>query len=344
MNAYQRVMAALTGQPVDRVPVLVVLGAYGGKLTHTDLKTVYSDSSAWVAGQQAVQDTFGLDMVMTPFDYSAIAEAFGGEVAWSEQQAPNMKRPAVGTAAEALQLPLPDPRQTGRLPVILEATKMLASLYKERVPVIGVLPGPGALPSLVTGLEAWMETLLFDRQAADKLLDYTGQFFVSWANALLQAGADCLVITEGMAALEVLPRTHFNDLIMPCLRSTFSQVQGPKVFHHNGGRINHIVDLLSSLEGLVAVSVSSKDDLSEARMKLGPDLALIGNLDCLAFPSASPEELYRQCMACLRSAAPAGPYLLANAGADIPLTATEEQIRVLKQASCDYAVETGAVS
>ena len=68
MNSYQRVMGTLTGQPVDRLPVFAVLGAYGAKLTGVDLRTLFSDASAYVAGQQALQREFGFDLVMTAFD------------------------------------------------------------------------------------------------------------------------------------------------------------------------------------------------------------------------------------------------------------------------------------
>lgn len=149
MNAYQRVMNTLGGLPVDRPPVFAVLGAYGGKLTGTDLKTLYSDSSAYVAGQVALQKEIGLDLVMSAFDYTLISEAFGGEVAWFTDQAPNMKRPAVRNAVDALSLPLPNPQQTARLPIILDVTRKLAALYKEQVPIIGVLPGPCILPALL---------------------------------------------------------------------------------------------------------------------------------------------------------------------------------------------------
>ena len=55
----------------------------------TDLQTLYSDAAAYVAGQRALQEAFGLDLVLATFDYSAIAEAFGGDVAWCADQAPN---------------------------------------------------------------------------------------------------------------------------------------------------------------------------------------------------------------------------------------------------------------
>lgn len=46
MNSWIRVMHTLAGRPTDRVPVLAVLGAYGGRLTGTDLRTLYSDAAA----------------------------------------------------------------------------------------------------------------------------------------------------------------------------------------------------------------------------------------------------------------------------------------------------------
>jgi uroporphyrinogen decarboxylase len=341
MNSYQRVMNTLAGQPVDRLPVFAVLGAYGGKLTHTALSTLFSDAAAYVAGQKALQEEFGFDLVISAFDYSVIAEAFGGEVAWSADQVPNMKRPAVRKAADALLLPLPDILCTARLPVILEVNRQLASLYKEEVPIISALPGPCILPALLVGMEQWMEAVLFDQDLAQKLLDYTGSFFVSWANALLDAGADCLVVTEGMATSAVAPRSMFAGQFLPHLRDIFSQIHGPKVLSSTGGCMNHILDLLPGLDGLAGVIAGSKDDLAEARQLLGPELNLIGNLDNLTLPAASVDEVYEMSMACLRTAAPSGHYILANAGADMPQAVSPENLRAMQAAAAAYSAETG---
>lgn len=339
MNSYQRVMHTLSGQPVDRLPVFAVLGAYGGNLTGTDLRTLFSDASAYAAGQIALQETFGFDLVLTAFDYSVIAEAFGGEVAWSADQVPNVKRPAVRRAVDALSLPVPEVDKTGRLPMVLEATRMLAGLYKEKVPIIGVLPGPCILPSLLVGMDQWMEVVLFDKELAQSLLDYTAPFFISWANALLAAGADCLAFTEGMATAAVAPRTMFAEQFLPHLQSTFTRINGPKVISSTGGCMNHVLDLLPGLDGLVGVIAGSKDDLVEARRLLGPDLNLIGNLDNLAMPSVSAESVYEMSRERLRTAAPTGHFILANAGADMPQSTPPENLRAMLAAAADYAAE-----
>lgn len=341
MNSYQRVMGTLLGQPVDRVPVFAVLGAYGGRLTNTDLRTIYSDASAYVDGQKALQEEFGFDLVLSSFDYSVIAEAFGGEVAWSADQAPNMKRPAVRKAADALALPVPDIAKAGRLPMILETNRRLADLYKERVPIIGVLPGPGILPALLIGMDQWMETVLFDAELAKRLLDYTAPFYVSWANALLATGADCLAITEGMATSAIASRDLFADQFLPHLRTVFSQINGPKVISSTGGCMNHVLDLLPALEGVVGVIAGSKDDLTEARRLLGPGLNLIGNLDNLSMPSFSADEVYEACLARLRAAAAGGHYILANSGADLPQATPPDNLRAMLSAAADYSKEIG---
>ena len=337
MNSYKRVMNTLSGEAVDRLPVFAVMGAYGAKLTGVDLRTLYSDANAYVAGQQALQTEFGFDLVLSAFDFSAISEAFGGKTAWSVGQAPNMKRPAARTAAEALLLPLPDPQRTARLPVVLDATRQLAGLYEKQVPIISVLPGPGILPSLIVGIEQWMEAVLFDQLLAQELLNHTTRFFVSWASALLEAGADCLVVAEGMASAEIAQRSLFAEQILPHLTAAFASIEGPKVLHHAGGRINHTLDLLVGLNGLVGVTVGSKDNLSEARRLIGPNLTLIGNLDNLTLPSVTEEEVYEMSLACLREGASSGRFILANSAADIPLATPVDNLRAMIAASASYS-------
>lgn len=343
INSYERVMNTFQGLPTDRLPVFAVLGAYGGKLTRTDLKTLYSDAQAYVAGQQAVQDFLGFDMILATFDYSAITEAFGGEVAWFDNQAPNMKRPAISDPSAVVTLNLPDPSRTGRLPVILAATRQLSSMYRGNVPVFAAVPGPGALPALVLGLEAWMETVLFDEDNARRILERTGRFFLDWVHALCEAGVTGLVVTESVASVEISTRKLFEEVFLPHLNSLFGQINVPVVFHHGGGRIQHILDLLPGLPGVVGVVVGSKDTLVAARSALGDELTLIGNLDNLSLPAVSAAEIRRRSLECLKTAAPAGRYILSHSAADVPISTPLENLRAMLQAAWEYAAkETGA--
>ena len=225
--------------------------------------------------------------------------------------------------------------------MMLEATRQLAGIYKGQVPIISVLPGPCILPSLMVGMDQWIEAVLFDGELAQQLLEYSGHFFVNMANQLLEAGSDCLVITEGMATAEIAPRSLFAERFLPHLHSMFRLVQGPKVISSTGGSINQSLDLLPGLDGLVGVIAGSKDDLAEARRLMGPELTLIGNLDNLTIPAASVEEIYEMSLARVRTAAPSGRYILANAGADIPLSTPPENLRAMLAAGAAFSAERG---
>ncbi len=337
MNSLERVMNSIKGLPVDRVPVFAVLCAYGAKLTNCDLHALFSDADAYVAGQVAVQDAFGFDAVIGTFDFSALAEAFGGEVAWHADQCPTMKRPAAQDALSALRLALPDPRTTKRLPTILAALRHLVEIYGGEVPVFAVIPGPGILPTMMMGLEAWMDAVLFDQETALRVLERSGRFFVSWAKALLGTGITGLVVAEGMATENVLPRSIFAEFFLPHIRAMFELVDGPMIFHHSGGSINHIADLLPGLHGLLGVVVGSKDDLTEARRLIGPDLLLAGNLDNLGFPTATAGQIREGSLQCLRIAAQGGHFILSHSAADIPLATPPANLLAMIEASAGYA-------
>ncbi len=344
MNSFERVMNTIRGLPADRVPVLAVLGIYGGRLIHSDPKTIFTDARAYAESQGAVQKTFDIDMILTPFEFTSLAEAFGGEIAWFADQAPNLRKPAAASIAEALKLPLPDMNATGRLPVVLESIRLLSAQFKGKVPLFAPLPGPGALPVLMMGMEAWMDALLFDFPAALALLEYTGRFCADWGNALLAAGADGLIFVESMSSAEIMPRLMFETKLLPSIAKTISDFQGPIMFHHGGGSLNHVIDLVPGLPNVVGALVGSKDSLADARKRVGPDFLLAGNLDNLGFAAAGSSELYAQSLSCLDKGARRGHFMLANSGADIPLATAPETIRAMLDASALFSGSVGTSS
>jgi uroporphyrinogen decarboxylase len=294
MNSFDRVMHTIQGKKVDRIAVAPVLGAYGAKLIKTGLKNLYCDAGVYLQAQIEVQNRFDIDMVLAPFDYSAIAEAFGSRIVFYDNQPPNMKKPAASSAEEFLRIPFPDISSSGRLPEIIRAVGLLAASFKSDKPVFAAIPGPASLPSLVAGIDNWMDILLFQPVQAKKILDYCGKFFIAWGNALLAAGATALIVTEGMAAAEILTPELFASKILPFLKEVFPEIRGAILFHHTGGRINPVLPLLKNIPEILGFALSARDDLIEARNTVGPSTLLLGNIDNISFPVAGSEEYMGQ--------------------------------------------------
>jgi uroporphyrinogen decarboxylase len=331
-------MGTLLGNPTDRTPAVAVLSAYGAKLTHVELPRLFQDSACYVAGQDAVQEILGLDMVMTPFEFSAIAEVFGAEVVWFAHQPPNVKRPGARSVTEALANPLPPPLRSGRLVVSLEVAHLLHKRYAEQVPVFMPLPSPSALCALILGMEGWIESLLFDTEKAVLLMKRMTPFLLELANAHLQAGVNGIILTEAMASAEILPRNLLEPLILPSLRDFMQEIRGPILFHHSGGSIGHMVGLIPSLPGVAGVSLGACDDLVEARKILGHSMLLLGNIDNLSFPRSSPEEMHKRCLHTLLQSSGKGPFILANSGGDIPLATRPATLLAMKEACTEHAI------
>jgi len=339
MNSFERVMNTLQGLPVDRVPVLAVLNVLSTKLTNFPMKKIYTDIESYIESQKVIVDTFGIDMVLSTFDYSVIGEAFGSKVVFFDNQAPNIKKPLTISMDDFLKQPLPDLKVTGRLPMVLATSQKLAEIYNGKVPVFAAVPGVCSLPALIFGLEKWLDTLLFDPVSASRIMGYTGKFFVEWCNALLKAGNTAVIITEGMTAKEIIYRELFTTRFLPIIQELFPKIHGPIIFHHTGGSIDHILDLLSTIPGLLAVAVGSKDNLIQARKLVGSQMSIIGNLDNLSFPALSEDGIYRLSQKELEEMSECGHYFLANSGADIPITTPLENVHAMLRASKDFSAK-----
>jgi len=329
MNSLQRVMGVVTGQPVDRPPVFAVLGAYAARSSGVPMRTLYEDAATHVRGQLALRAEFGFDLVIAPFDFPAIGEAFGGQTAWFDHQAPNLRRPAVESAAEALALTWPSPdAEVGRLQVCPRAAEALATACGSETPVFGILPGPGGFPALIMGMEAWINTLLFDPGRARELLARAVEWLAGWASRLVSAGVTALIMPEAAACSDVLPRALFLDTLEAPLLSLLPRLGAPVVVHHTGGRVTHLLDRMATWP-ILGVAVGARDDLAGARGLLGPGKLLVGNLDNLAFPGWSPEQVAVEARDRLEQAFGAGPFILSNSGADLPLGTSPETLHAL---------------
>ncbi len=336
MNSLERVMNTIQGKSVDRVPVFAVLSAYGARLAQLELPSIYQDAHCYLAAQKAALKAIPVDMAQAPFDYSVLAEAFGGKIKYFADQAPNLQRPAVRSWQELIKIPFPDFKSCGRLPVQLATIKLLAEEYAGEKPVFAGLPGPCALPVLTMGMDLWLNTLLFDPIGKKAVLEYCAEFLVAWAREMLAAGATGFIVTEAMAPAEITTREILTGL-MPHICATLEKINCPKVIHHSGGRINHVLDLFADISGVIGYAVGPADDLLEARQIIGPHSLLVGNIDNLSFPRSDSEKIYRQSCDILEKMAGKGPFILANSGADIPVITPIDNIAAMLRASEDMA-------
>lgn len=318
MNGRERVTRILSGQPVDRPPLVPVLSLYGARLSGQETETYYTDPAAYVIGQSAVMDLFEPDVIFSPFVFTAEGVAFGGQDVCLACHPPNMKSYAVEQKSDIARLRLPDPHGHPRLRFVLEAVARMRDRLGHRAMICSPCPGPVDLPPLLMGLDAWFEIFLFDEPARRLVLDLAVEFYVRWANALLAAGADFVGTPVAFGNPTLVTRSQAEDVVLPTLRRAFAEVKGPIVFHHAGGSLGAYLGLYSDLPNVVGYLMDEADSLAEARREVGPGKILLGQLNATGLVGAPPNLVYDKATGILRERAGDPLFFLSTSGADVP--------------------------
>jgi uroporphyrinogen decarboxylase len=318
MNGRERITRILSGQPVDRPPLVPVLSLYGARLSGQDSETYYTDPAAYVIGQSAVMDLIEPDVIFSPFVFTAEGVAFGGQDVFLAHHPPNMKSFAVKEKADIARLRVPDPHEHPRLRFVLEAVARMRDQLSHRAMICAPCPGPADLPALLMGIDAWFEILLFDEPTRTVMLDLAVDFYVRWANALLAAGADFVGTPVAFGNTTLVTRSQAEQVILPVLRRAFADVKGPIVFHHAGGSLGAYLSLYADLPNVAGYLMDETDSLADARRDVGPGKLLLGGLNATGLAGAQPRAVLDRATRILEERAADPLFFLATSGADVP--------------------------
>jgi uroporphyrinogen decarboxylase len=339
MTSLERVLATMTHKKPDRVPVFPILLMQGAAEMGMGLKQYFGQGANWAEGQLKLREKFGHDCVVGIPHVVQDITAFGAKVMYWEKGPPSPGGMIIHSWKDVDQLTVPDPHAVPELVETLKAIELLAKEVKGEVPIIGAAIAPFSLPSMLMGTEKWMDLLLFEETAVrqevmGRMLEITLEFCVAWSNAQLEAGADVIVLADGMASAAVLTRQQFIDYALPIVKATIPRING-FVVHEGVGHLHPMLDLLVDI-GLLGVILSHVDDLAYCRQIVGDKLALIGNLNNIEMRRWSPEDMTRKCREAIEANSSCTGFVLSAEGPEIPLGVSDEAILAMVQASKDW--------
>jgi uroporphyrinogen decarboxylase len=332
MTPFERVTAVLRHQLPDRVPVFPVLLQQGAAASGMSLENYFTRGECLAEGQLRLLDKFGHDCVFGMPHLVEDITAFGARLMYFDNGPPSAGGMVIHSYADVDHLDTPDPLSSRQLGETLTAIELLRQRVGGDVPILGGCLAPFSLPSMLMGTELWMRLLFLEDPAVreavfPRLIQITSEFCVRWANLQLEAGADAIILADGMASAAVITRAQFIDLALPVIRATVPRINGP-VIHEGVGHLHPMLDLLANV-GLAGVMLTCQDNLATAKEQVGDDLALIGNLNNLAMRRWSAADMEEEAQAALEQAAPGGGFILANQGPEIPLGTPEDTIHAM---------------
>jgi uroporphyrinogen decarboxylase len=315
-----RFLAACRRLPVDRTPVWMMrqAGRYLPQYRAVRSKTTFLGlcKSPDLAAEVTIQpiDEFGMDAAILFSDILIPLEAMGLPLEFNED-GPHLPRP-VRHAADVERLGIPDPEAT--MPFVPEAVRRIKAGLAGRVPLIGFAGAPFTLASYAVeggGSKNYthLKGLIFrEPSVAHTLLEVTARTVAIYLRAQVAAGAEAVQLFDTWAG--ILSPRDFEEFALRYVRSIISELRespewqgpdgGPPIIYYPANGVAPYLEQVASA-GADVVGIDWRIDLDVARRRLGPNLAVQGNLDptALFLPK---DKIAERVQAVLAQAGPTG--------------------------------------
>ena len=330
MNSLERIMRVLNNQKPDRIPVTPILLLQGAKMLGLGLEEYFSKSEYMVQGQQKLVEKYDHDAVYGIPHIVEDIEAFGGKLLYFESGPPSVGKLA-WNSWDDVPSKSPDPLQHPAMQRTLSTIKSLAKVYKGEKLILGAVIAPFSLPSMLIGTERWMELLWEDELIRGPIMKQTMNvcmdFCIRWANAQLQAGADTVVVVDGMASATCIMREQFETLALPILKETIHSISGTVAFEPLGS-IEPFIDLVGDI-GASLILLEHRDNLKRCKQVLDGKMAIMGNLNNIEMIRWEKDTTRRKALEVLKQIGDESGFILSNQGPEIPWDVSEEVIQTI---------------
>lgn len=341
MSSLERCMTVLQGGMADRIPVVPQTFLFAMETAGTTIGQTVRNARKMVEAQVVCQAKYGYDGCVIDFDDATLAEACGAKVIYRDDEPAIVDESdlALKDLRDVDRLKLPDPWSSGRLPVWLEATRLLVDRIGDHVFVMGRADqGPFDLACLLRGPQHLMMDLMDEKNhaAIHRLIDYGRKACALFAKAQKEAGAHATSIGEAFAGPALISPALYRQFALAPQRRLVEEVQAfgiPMSLHICGNTTAIISDM--GRTGARILEVDWQLDMGEARRAVPTSTVLMGNVnpgDPLVL--GAPQQV--DAAACRVIHATGGRGLFLSSGCAMGRNTPPENVRALVAAAAKY--------
>lgn len=285
MTSYERLMAVLSDNKKDIDKISCINSVSVSTIEFMDYYDAYwpaahKDPVKMAKLGSAAHRLCGLNNVSVPFCMTVEAEVLGATIDFHEEK---IKWPSVRKfqVKEPSDLKFPeDVSTTGRVPVVIEAIKILKKEFDGTVPVNAyIVPPFTSLSSYLVDSITFLKCL---RMAPEKIHQFckdTIDVYTEIANLYKDAGADVITLHEMGASTDNISPAHFEEFVKPYLKEIIRRLKLPTILNICGSSLM-IVDKMVEC-GASAIAIDERTPIKKAREEIDrikPGYPLIGNV------------------------------------------------------------------
>jgi [methyl-Co(III) methanol-specific corrinoid protein]:coenzyme M methyltransferase len=337
MNSKERMMAALAGQSVDRVPVFAAnqTGTYAlMDATGAEWPAAHQQAEPMAELAWGAYSVLGWDAVRVPYCQTIEAEALGCTVKYAGREG----IPRIDVHAYHLGDPIEYPEDfltKGRIPEMLKAISILKERAGDDVAVMGNVVGPFSVVGNLIGITDVLKASFKKPDQLVPFLEVAERAGTALGHALVDAGADIIVIEDMMASIDVISPPIYNSVAQPYEKKQIDNLPRVPTILHICGKLNPIIQGVAET-GTTAVSVEPSIDAPaaiEVLQTFDRPIPLIGGVDAVVtLFSGTPDDVRADVKKALEDG-----YSMIAPGCSVPPAATTEVLQAMARAVGELA-------
>ena len=344
MNSMERVLAALSHQEPDRVPVYPILAGVNRRLVGADYPTWSTDAAVCAAGYLKTAEMFDIDCLVTLIDLSVECDAWGQKIVYPENEAahPDFDELLIRDIHDYARIGKVDYRNSRRMNMHLDVIRRLAAEKKGELPIVAFVFGPlGTLSMMRSQQELYLD-MYDDPEAVKAAVWRVAETLADYAGALCDAGADAIMWDTLFASGSIMSKAMWDEMEGGPMEMLAGVVRGRgcmNMIHNCGQRIYFDAQIRRVRPAAISFLYPPDDcvDFAECKEKYGRDVTLIGCVTPADAVLGTDEQWDGQCRSQIDAMAAGGGFILAT-GCEYPANAGLERAQRMIDIAKTYGV------
>ena len=321
MNGRERIRAALELEVPDRVPVMSGMDALVAKAVGRTVQEYYSNAETYADISIAAWKRFGFDEIFVWWPH-ILPEAMGAKLKYQENDYPTIESPIVKTMDDVDNLRIPDPNNDGKLPLVLEAIRILNDKVGDQVCLCGSTYGTYTETGNLIGFERLLIETMRRGEIVKKLSKILVEAKTRFGQAMVEAGCQLIWMSEPMASPPILPGAIYDEMVLPPWMELTRAIKeaGAYTCWHPCARTNGEYSIFEQLlrGNADMISFSETVDMRNVKALFAHKKCVAGNIDPVMIGRSTSERVEREAKKIIDEAASEGGFIF-TPGCSIPL-------------------------
>ncbi len=334
ITGIDRIKACMKRSHADRIPIGIILGPFRARILGCSLKDYWMDWKKLAEGTITCYELFKHDSVEITWDIMMEVEAAGAELEFPEDGIPRVKRHILFQKSSLGSLKLPQPENSGRFPLYIQACHAVAKAIKESA-LTGTVTGPWTIATGLRGAQELIFDTVDDPAFVEELMKFTTEVTKILGSKIVETGLS-LTMGEAASSCSLISPAIYRQFIKPHHKEIvdFFRKKKAGLSMHVCGYIDPIMEDLLDL-GIGALSLDSPSSLKRMVEFSRKKIVLVGNVATTLFVSGTKDEMWTSVEECIRVAAPGGAYIISS-GCELPYNATIERVQLFVHAAQEH--------